>query len=185
MDVIGVLRVSLGTCTVQLHNSLGSRCACACSQAGFSSQNGYRACEVYYWRAGFCCAFFVDKRTRCKEYTETFPVYGGKCLSRNSLQDVRKSQVMPDLERKWLRQQWKDFCAAGFDALVKRWDKCITVRPVPSNRPQPLLLNHLPVSLDTQQLIDLLSGQSECLCGSVKQLMRIDGSFKAAVSSRH
>jgi hypothetical protein len=27
--------------------------------------------------------------------------------------------------RKWLRQQSKDFCAAGFDALVKRWDKCI------------------------------------------------------------
>jgi hypothetical protein len=29
--------------------------------------------------------------------------------------------------RKWLRQQSKDFCAAGFDSLVKRWDKCINV----------------------------------------------------------
>jgi hypothetical protein len=29
--------------------------------------------------------------------------------------------------RKWLRQQSKIFCAAGFDALVKRWDKCISV----------------------------------------------------------
>jgi hypothetical protein len=29
--------------------------------------------------------------------------------------------------RKWLRQQSKDNCAAGFDALVKRWDKCIDV----------------------------------------------------------
>jgi hypothetical protein len=29
--------------------------------------------------------------------------------------------------RKWLRQQSKDFYAAGFDALVKRWDKCINV----------------------------------------------------------
>jgi hypothetical protein len=29
--------------------------------------------------------------------------------------------------RKWLRQQSKDFYAAGFDALVKRWDKCISV----------------------------------------------------------
>jgi hypothetical protein len=28
---------------------------------------------------------------------------------------------------KWLRQQSKDFCTAGFDALVKRWDKCINV----------------------------------------------------------
>jgi hypothetical protein len=29
--------------------------------------------------------------------------------------------------RKWRRQQSEDFCAAGFDALVKRWDKCINV----------------------------------------------------------
>jgi hypothetical protein len=29
--------------------------------------------------------------------------------------------------RKWLRQQSKDFCAAGFDAVMKRWDKCISV----------------------------------------------------------
>jgi hypothetical protein len=29
--------------------------------------------------------------------------------------------------RKWLRQQSKDFYAAGFHALVKRWDKYIDV----------------------------------------------------------
>jgi hypothetical protein len=29
--------------------------------------------------------------------------------------------------RKWLRQQSKDFYAAGFDALVKRWDKYTNV----------------------------------------------------------
>jgi hypothetical protein len=29
--------------------------------------------------------------------------------------------------RKWLRLQLKDFYAAGFDALVKQWDKCISV----------------------------------------------------------
>jgi hypothetical protein len=29
--------------------------------------------------------------------------------------------------RKWLRQQSKDFYIAGFDALVKRWNKCIDV----------------------------------------------------------
>jgi hypothetical protein len=28
---------------------------------------------------------------------------------------------------KWLRQEPKDFYPAGFDALVKRWDKCINV----------------------------------------------------------
>jgi hypothetical protein len=27
-----------------------------------------------------------------------------------------------------MRQQSNDFNAAGFDALVKRWDKCINVR---------------------------------------------------------
>jgi hypothetical protein len=29
--------------------------------------------------------------------------------------------------RKWLGQESKDFYAAGFDELVKRWDKCISV----------------------------------------------------------
>jgi hypothetical protein len=29
--------------------------------------------------------------------------------------------------KKWLRQQSKDFCDAGFDALVKRLDKFINV----------------------------------------------------------
>jgi hypothetical protein len=29
--------------------------------------------------------------------------------------------------RKWLRQQPKDVYAAGFDALVKRWNKCTHV----------------------------------------------------------
>jgi hypothetical protein len=29
--------------------------------------------------------------------------------------------------RKRLRQQSKDFCAAGFDALVKQWEKSINV----------------------------------------------------------
>jgi hypothetical protein len=26
---------------------------------------------------------------------------------------------------RWLRQQSEDFCAAGFNTLIKRWDKCI------------------------------------------------------------
>jgi hypothetical protein len=39
MDVIRSLCASLGSSTVQLHDSLGSRRACACSEASFSSQN--------------------------------------------------------------------------------------------------------------------------------------------------
>jgi hypothetical protein len=43
MDVIGFLCVSLGSSTIHLHDSLGRRRACACSEAGFSSQNGDHA----------------------------------------------------------------------------------------------------------------------------------------------
>jgi hypothetical protein len=39
MDVIGSLCVPLGSSTVQLHHRLCSRCACACSEAGFSIEN--------------------------------------------------------------------------------------------------------------------------------------------------
>jgi hypothetical protein len=35
--------------------------------------------------------------------------------------------MMPDQVRKWLREQSKDFCAAGFDALVKQWTSVINV----------------------------------------------------------
>jgi hypothetical protein len=51
-----------------------------------------------------------------------------KCLSRKAVHNwVRKSQMMPDQVRKWLRQQSEGFCSAGFDARVKRWDKFISV----------------------------------------------------------
>jgi flagellar basal body-associated protein FliL len=43
MDVIGFLCASLGSSTVNLHDSLRGRRACACSEAGISSQNGDRA----------------------------------------------------------------------------------------------------------------------------------------------
>jgi hypothetical protein len=61
--------------------------------------------------------------------------YGRKKLSRKgfttglrySLKDVRKSQIMPDQVRKWLRNQSKHFYATSFEALIKRWDKYIDV----------------------------------------------------------
>jgi hypothetical protein len=64
-----------------------------------------------------------------------FPVYDGKCLSRKAVHNwaQKRGKVFADDEevetevRKWLRQQSKDFHAAGFDALVKRWDKYIIV----------------------------------------------------------
>jgi hypothetical protein len=64
-----------------------------------------------------------------------FPVYGGKCLSRKAVHnwvDKRCKLFADDEEvetkvQKWLRQQSKNFYVAGFDALVKRCDKCINV----------------------------------------------------------
>jgi hypothetical protein len=46
---------------------------------------------------------------------------------RNSLKDIRKSETLLAPVWKWLRQQSKDFYEADFSALVKRWDKCISV----------------------------------------------------------
>jgi hypothetical protein len=81
MDVIGFLCVSLGSSTIQLHDSLGSRCTCAYSEAGFSSQNGDNA-WVYYRRVAFCCAFLWAKGLSAKVILkEMFPVYVRKCLS--------------------------------------------------------------------------------------------------------
>jgi hypothetical protein len=68
-------------------------------------------------------------------HIEMFPVCGGKCLSRIAVPiwvekfSQRRSKVGVDETgvRKWLRQQSKDFYAAGFDALVKLWDMCINI----------------------------------------------------------
>jgi hypothetical protein len=136
MYVRGFLCVSLGSNTIQLHNSLGNRRACACSEASFSSKNCDCAWGVFYRRTAFCYAFLWAKGFNAKDiHKKCFlftvgSVYGVKRFiseSRNSLKDVRKLQMMPDQERKWLKQQPKDFYAAGFDALVKRWGKCINV----------------------------------------------------------
>jgi hypothetical protein len=65
-----------------------------------------------------CFLFTVGSVCHVKQFTTA---------SRNSLKDVRKSQMMPDQVRKWLRQQSTELYATGFDAPVKRWDKCISV----------------------------------------------------------
>jgi hypothetical protein len=77
MDVIDFLYVSLGSSTVQLHDSLSTRRAGTCSEAGFSSQNNDHASGVYNRIAAFCCAFYGQKDT----HKGMFPIYGGKCLS--------------------------------------------------------------------------------------------------------
>jgi hypothetical protein len=61
MDVIRFLCVSLGSSTVQLHCNVGSRRACACSKASFSTQNGDRDWGVYYRRSVFVVRFCGQK----------------------------------------------------------------------------------------------------------------------------
>jgi hypothetical protein len=64
-------------------------------------------------------------------HKEMFPVHGGKCLSReavdNWIEKFSQGRSKVSGVRNWLRQQSKDFYVAGFDALIKRWDKCINV----------------------------------------------------------
>jgi hypothetical protein len=71
------------------------------------------------------------KRLNAKDiHKEIVYVYGGICLSRKAVHSYGK-KCFSDVEedeaevRKWLRQQPKDLYAAGFDALLKRWEKCI------------------------------------------------------------
>jgi hypothetical protein len=75
---------------------------------------------VCFWRAKElnakesikkCCLFILGSVCRLKRFH----------LSDKSFPD--DGEVEMDV-RKWLRRQSKDFYAAGFDALVKRWDKC-------------------------------------------------------------
>jgi hypothetical protein len=79
MDVICFLFVSLGSSTVQLHDSLSS-------VAGFGSQHGDRTWGVYYRTVALCAAFWGGaKGLSAKDINkEVFPVYGGKCSSRKA-----------------------------------------------------------------------------------------------------
>jgi hypothetical protein len=88
MEVIGFLCVSLGSSTIQLHDGVGSRraCACTCSEAHFSSQNGDRTSGVNYRREASYCNFLWAKGLNVKDiHKEMFSVYGGKCLSRKAI----------------------------------------------------------------------------------------------------
>jgi hypothetical protein len=129
MDVTGSLCISLGSSTVQLHASPGRRRACACSHAGFSSQNGEQLEKCITKSSALLCVFFfVGKRIFIKKCflfilggvcsVKRFQL-GGKCFA-----DVEEFETEV---RKRLRQESKHFYAAGIDALVKRWDKCINV----------------------------------------------------------
>jgi hypothetical protein len=91
---------------------------------------------VCYWKAAFCCAFFFfwyEKGLNAKDiHKEIVPIYGGQCLSRKAVHNwvANVSLKTKELKRRrgsgWV-ETTKDFYASGFDAIVKRWDKCISV----------------------------------------------------------
>jgi hypothetical protein len=62
-----------------------------------------------------CFLFIVESVCRVKRFS-----LGGKYFACDKKVEIEV--------RKRLRKQPKDLYAAGFDALVKRWDKCINVR---------------------------------------------------------
>jgi hypothetical protein len=63
-------------------------------------------------------------------HKDMFPVYGGKCLTRKAVHigvekfSQGRSKVADDAGP---GAEVADFHAAGFDTLVKRWDKCINI----------------------------------------------------------
>jgi hypothetical protein len=67
MDVTFLLFVSLGSSTVQLHDTLGNTRACACSEAGSGRQNGDRVEDVLPNNSVLLCVFMA-KMTQCKRY---------------------------------------------------------------------------------------------------------------------
>jgi hypothetical protein len=77
MEVMRFLLVSVGSSTVHLHDRLRSRRACACSEAGFSSQIPTVLEECPILRVTFCCAFLWPKGLCANDVNkEIFPVYG-------------------------------------------------------------------------------------------------------------
>ena len=71
-------------------------------------------------------------------HKEILPMYCEHCLSRQAVLNwVQKfSEGRTNIEehpaverpvRAWFRQQPKEFFAAGFQGLVKRWDKCLNL----------------------------------------------------------
>jgi len=80
--------------------------------------------------------FLWAKKMEAKDILkEMLPMYGEHCLSRQAFHNwVHLSgERFPDDDavegavRAWFRQQPKEFYAAGFQGLVKRWDKCLNL----------------------------------------------------------
>jgi hypothetical protein len=104
MDVISFLCVSLGSSTVRLHDSLGIRRECACSEAGFSSQyDPYLRLRAVLPKSRVLLSVCLwTKELGAKDiHKEMFPVYGGKCLLRKAVHSwVANVSPMTRLKRR-------------------------------------------------------------------------------------
>jgi hypothetical protein len=108
MDAIGFLCVSLVSSTVQLHDSVGSRRACACSEAGFSSQNSDLMRGAYYWQTAFCCA------VSCGQKDSMQKIFIKKCfLFTVFLQDLHFSAKHRSVQCKALQQSTQQYRGAS------------------------------------------------------------------------
>jgi hypothetical protein len=66
MDVIGFLCVLIASSTAQLYDSLGNRCTCACSEAGFSSQMATVPKDYITKEQHSVVHLFVSERTQLR-----------------------------------------------------------------------------------------------------------------------
>jgi hypothetical protein len=64
--------------------SLGSRRACACSEVGFSGQNGDRAGCTTEVQVSIVHLLLAKGLSAKDFHKEMFPVYGGTCLTRKT-----------------------------------------------------------------------------------------------------
>jgi len=71
-------------------------------------------------------------------HKEMLPVYGEHRLSRQAVHNwvqkfsegwtsIEDDDAVERAVHAWFRQQPKEFCAAGFQGLVKWWDKCLNL----------------------------------------------------------
>jgi hypothetical protein len=110
--------------TGSLYISVGSRRACAYSEAGFNDQNGDRAWLVHYRRAAFYCAVF------CGQEDSVRSIFIKKCLLFTVGGVCRVKRFTTGWQTfRWWRRRWKgdaevakttvkNFCAVDFDALI-------------------------------------------------------------------
>jgi hypothetical protein len=125
MNVTSFLFVTLCSSTFQLDYSLDSSRACACSAAGFSNQNVDRAwgctTEVQLAVLRFMCA----KRLHAKIFIKKCFLFTVRSFcrikgSRNSLNNVRNLQMIPD-QVALLRLQKNQMCSGW--KVDSRWQE--------------------------------------------------------------